>query len=156
MRAPLLLIVMALMGHCKDETVSGHGGATALWHLVSLDGAPFEARATLAFPEKSTIAGESPCNRYSARQSVPYPWFRAEHIVTTRRACPELAEEQRFLRALAEMTLAEVAGDTLLLSNVAGREMVFRARPWRRDRDQGRRRPGPSVGRQDRGNTGRR
>lgn len=129
MRTVLLIAAMALMGHCKDETVSGHGGAAALWHLVNLDGGPFTARATLAFPEEGVIAGEGPCNRYSARQSVPYPWFRAEHVVTTRRACPELAEEQRFLRALAEMTLAEVAGDTLVLSNEAGREMVFRTRP---------------------------
>jgi heat shock protein HslJ len=118
---------MSLLGYCKDETVSGHGGQAAVWGLVSIDGTPVTARATLSFPEEGVIAGEAPCNRYSAQQTVPYPWFRAERIISTRRACPELDAETRFLGALAEMTLVEVAGDTLVLSNDAGREMLFRA-----------------------------
>ncbi|MET4102213.1 heat shock protein HslJ [Roseovarius sp. MBR-78] len=127
MRTALLLIAMSLLGYCKDETVSGHGGQAAVWGLVSIDGTPVTARATLSFPEEGVIAGEAPCNRYSAQQTVPYPWFRAERIIYTRRACPELDAETRFLGALAEMTLVEVAGDTLVLSNDAGREMLFRA-----------------------------
>lgn len=127
MRAALLLIAMSLIGYCKDETVSGHGGQTGGWVLYSLDGTPFEARATLTFPEEGVITGEAPCNRYSAQQTVPYPWFSAERIVSTKRACPDFAAETRYLRALSEMTLSEVAADTLILSNDAGREMVFRA-----------------------------
>ncbi|MBC7178797.1 MAG: META domain-containing protein, partial [Roseovarius sp.] len=38
-----------------------------------------------------------------------------------------LAEEALYLTALAEMTLVEVLGDVMILSNDAGREMVFRA-----------------------------
>lgn len=127
MRTALLLIAMALLGTCKDETVTGHGGQHATWHLISIDGAPYPARATLGFPEQAAIAGEAPCNRYTARQTVPYPWFRAEAITTTRRACPELADEARFLQALAEMTLVEVTGPVLILSTEEGREMVFQA-----------------------------
>lgn len=128
MRTALLLIAMSLLGYCKDETVSGHGAQAAVWELVTIDGTPVTARATLTFPEEGVIAGEAPCNRYSAQQTVPYPWFRAERIISTRRACPELDAETRFLGALAEMTLVEVAGDTLVLSNDAGREMLFRAK----------------------------
>ncbi|WP_297773196.1 META domain-containing protein [uncultured Roseovarius sp.] len=127
MRTVLLLIGMSILGHCKDETVSGHGGATATWTLQSIDGTPFTARATLSFPKEGTLVGEAPCNRYSGAQTLPYPWFRAEALVATKRACPDLEAETRYLRALAEMTLVEVAGDTLLLTNDAGREMVFRA-----------------------------
>lgn len=127
MRTALLIAAMSLLGYCKDETVSGHGGAAATWALRSIDGEPFAARATLGFPEEGMIAGEAPCNRYSARQAVPYPWFRAETIVTTRSTCPDLAEEERFLRALSEMTLVEVTGPVMILSTEEGREMVFHA-----------------------------
>jgi len=128
MRLALVLAALSALGYCKDETVSGHGGEGMTWVLRSLDGAPFTARATLAFPEEGEIAGAAPCNRYAGEQTVPYPWFSAERIVSTRRACPDLDAETRYLRALEQMTLAEIAGDTLILSNDAGREMVFRAR----------------------------
>ncbi|MFB9151465.1 META domain-containing protein [Roseovarius ramblicola] len=127
MRFALVLVAMSLLGYCKDETVSGHGGATATWVLRSIDGAAFPARATLTFPEEGRLAGEAPCNRYSGQQTVPYPWFSAGHIIGTKRACPDLDAETRYFRALGDMTLAEIAGDTLILSNDAGREMVFRA-----------------------------
>lgn len=125
----VLMAVSALTGllQCSDETVSGYGAADVTWHLAELDGAPFTASATLEFPEEGKIAGDAPCNRFFGVQSAPYPWFKAEELGTTRRACPELDQEALFLTALQAMTLAEVAGDTLLLSNDDGREMLFRA-----------------------------
>ena len=128
MRIALLIIATSLLGYCKDETVSGHGGQSTTSTLRSIDGTPFAARATLSFPEEGTLAGEAPCNRYSGAQTLPYPWFRAEALITTKRACPDLEAETRYLRALEDMTLVEVAGDTLLLTNDAGREMMFRAK----------------------------
>jgi len=127
MRIVLVLAAMSILGYCKDETVSGHGGHDKTWVLRSLDGATFPARATLTFPEEGEIAGEAPCNRYSGQQTVPYPWFSAERILSTKRACPDLDAEIRYLHALEDMSLAEIAGNTLILSNDAGREMVFRA-----------------------------
>jgi len=115
------------LGFCgEDETVAGYGGGDVTWALAELDGAAYEARATLRFPEEGRIEGKAPCNRYSGDQGAPYPWFKAEKIAVTRRACPELDAEQAFLAALELMTLSEVAGDTLILSNDNGREMVFR------------------------------
>lgn len=126
-RAAFLLTAMLGLGDCGgDETVAGYGGGDVTWALAELDGTAFEARATLGFPEEGRIEGEAPCNRYSGDQTAPYPWFRAEKIAATRRACPELDAEQAFLTALESMTLSEVAGDTLILSNDAGRQMVFR------------------------------
>lgn len=127
MRAAALALLFGLSLCDGDETASGHGAAGVTWVLAELDGAAFAARATLTFPKPGAIAGEAPCNRYSARQGVPYPWFRAEAVVATRRACPDLAAEARYFRALEAMTLAEVAGDVLILRDDAGREMIFRA-----------------------------
>lgn len=125
-----LLLLLALLGldMCQtDETVAGYGAADRVWQLAELDGARFPARATLSFPEPGKIAGEAPCNRYSGVMVTPYPWFDAGQIVSTRMACPELAQEAAFLAALAAMTLSEVSGDVLILRDEDGREMVFTA-----------------------------
>ncbi len=122
--------LVALCGLCAcmgDETVAQYGGADAEWQLVEIDGNPFDARATLNLAEPGKITGQAPCNRYFGTQRAPYPWFAAKGIGATRRACPDLAAEQHFLKALGDMTLSEVAGDVLILSNDAGREMVFKA-----------------------------
>ena len=53
--------------------------------------------------------------------------LRAGPIAATRRACGELDAEAAFFAALADVSLAEVSGPVLALSNEAGVEMVFRA-----------------------------
>lgn len=122
-----MIALCALTACQKDETVANYGGAERQWTLLEIDGERFAARATLRFGDDGELRGEAPCNSYFGTQTAPYPWFRAENIGATRRACPDLAAEQRYLNLLAEMTLSEVAGDTLILSNDAGREMLFRA-----------------------------
>ena len=125
----LSLSVLALFAACKDETLSGYTPEETTWILESLNGTPFDANATVIFPEKGKIAGKAPCNSFSARQSGPYPWFSVEAIAATKMACPQLGEETQFFNALQSMTLSEVSGDTLILSNDAGQQMVFRAVP---------------------------
>lgn len=127
-RTALLFSAIGGLFGCADETLSGYGAADVTWVLAELDGQPFTARATLSFPEEGTITGKAPCNNFHGAQSAPYPWFAVDQIATTRMACPDLDDaEHDFLNALKEMTLAEVAGNTLLLSNDAGRKMVFEA-----------------------------
>lgn len=127
MRALLTLpLVLSLLNCGGDETLSGHGAGGKTWTLHEIDGTAFSATATITFPEEGKITGEAPCNSYFAAQRQPYPWFEATEIGTTRRACPDLAQETAFLTALSEMTLAEVTDTTLILSTAEGREMVFR------------------------------
>ncbi|SPH16599.1 hypothetical protein DEA8626_00109 [Defluviimonas aquaemixtae] len=124
--SPLCLALSATLGACAgDETLSGHGAREGTWRLSELDGAAFEARATLGFPAPGRISGDGPCNAFNGTQGAPYPWFQAEMLLSTRRACPDLQAENAYFRALTEMTLAEVQDDILILSNTDGREMVF-------------------------------
>lgn len=125
MRAAAL--ALALAGCGADETVSGQVDPATEWRLETLHGAPFAARATLRFPAPGEVAGAGPCNRFSARQTVPYPWIAIEGVRATRRACPELDAERRYFEALGAATLAEVSGGVLILTDGAGREAVFRA-----------------------------
>ena len=128
---PLLLIPAAalLLSACKDETISGYADAGVVWSLVELDGAAFQASATLSFPEKGRIAGQAPCNSYSGTQTAPYPWFETGPILSTKRACPDLNAETAFFAALSKVNIAEVSGSTLILSNETGRQMVFTSQP---------------------------
>jgi len=129
MRILIALLMFTLTGCKYDETISGYVDQRAEWVLVELDGKPFSARATISLPSKGRIAGQAPCNRYSATQSAPRPWFEAGPVISTKMACPDLAAEQRFFKALREMTLVDVLGNVLVLSNETGREMVFKATP---------------------------
>lgn len=120
------LFILGLLG-CADETISGYADPEAAYRLVEIDGTEFSARATIAFLEEGTASGEAPCNAWSATQSVPYPWFELGPIAATKRACSDLSEEARFFDALGQMTLVEVQGPILILTNDDGREMVFKA-----------------------------
>lgn len=126
MRFVLLIAACLALPACrKDETVSGYAGVGSVWVLRDLGGAAYAARATIAFPRQGRIEGEAPCNRWFAAQNAPYPWFEAGPVGSTRMACAGAGAEAAFFAALARVTLAEVAGDVLILRDEAGFEMVF-------------------------------
>ncbi|WP_299847026.1 META domain-containing protein [uncultured Roseovarius sp.] len=128
MRIFLAVLALLALVNCRgDETVAQYGGADIEWKLITLNGDPFPARATLQLGPDGKITGQASCNRYFGTQTAPYPWFSVKNVGATRLACPALDQETIYLTALSEMTLSEVAGDTLILSNDAGREMLFKA-----------------------------
>lgn len=123
----LAILLTALNACRKDETVRAYGGGDRTWTLKILNDAPFPASATLTFPEAGKIAGRAPCNRYFGAMTVPYPWFDAGPIASTKMACRDLKAEITFLKALEAATLSEVLGNVMILSNTEGLEMVFNA-----------------------------
>lgn len=126
----VVLIAVAIMVQLRrggDETVSAYGATGMTWQLKQLNGTPFTARATLRFPEPGALAGEGPCNSFTAEQTAPYPWFELAGMSATEMACAELPQEQAYFAALARMGIAEVSGEVLILSTEAGEEMLFRA-----------------------------
>ena len=127
MRLILLALLMAALTGCeKDESLRAFVPEGSVWRLTELAGAPFPARATLAFPEPGAITGQAPCNTYGANQSAPYPWFEAGPIQATKMACDALTLEQEFFTALRTATFAEISGDTLILSDDSGALLVFK------------------------------
>jgi len=124
----LLLALPLLIAACqKDESISGYANPDATYVLQELNGTPFPAQATLRFPEPGKVTGQGPCNSFFAAQTVPYPWIKIENIAATKRACPDLAQESIYFQILTQMTLAEALGNTLILSNDNGAEMVFKS-----------------------------
>ncbi|MEY8096764.1 META domain-containing protein [Falsihalocynthiibacter sp. S25ZX9] len=109
-----------------DETISGYSATGVTWVLESLNGVAFTASANLTFPGEGEIAGKAPCNAYFGAQTAPYPWFALEDFGSTKMACADMDQESAYFTALAAMTIAEVAGSTLILTNDDGGEMVFK------------------------------
>ncbi|MEO1680061.1 MAG: META domain-containing protein [Pseudomonadota bacterium] len=125
MRRAALFCVLLTLAACGNETLTGYG--TGTYVLEGIDGAAFAARATLSLEEPGRVFGETPCNSYTGALESPYPWFEPGPLAVTQRACIDGAAETQFLAALSEMTLAEVSGPVLLLTDDEGaRTMTFR------------------------------
>lgn len=110
-----------------DQTVRAYAGADRVWTLTELGGEPFTANVTMQFPQATVITGMAPCNSYRAALTLPYPWFNSGPIAATRRACPDMATEFAFFKALEAATLSLVEGDTLTLSDDNKVLLVFKA-----------------------------
>ncbi len=129
MKLPFVLTLVALTSCQSDETISGYIDPESAFTLIEMDDTPFDGRATIQFPRFGTVSGMAPCNTYGARQTAPYPWFKLTELISTETACEDLVAELRYFNVLTNMTLAEVSGPNLILSNDAGQRLVFLAAP---------------------------
>ena len=118
---------LALAACVSDETVTAYA-PNVTYTLESIDGAPLPRSATLVFDRPCFVGGQGPCNAWGAPLTAPYPWFGIGQIEGDAMACPGAGEDLYF-DALRAMEFAEAQGDTLILSNGVGRQMVFRAAP---------------------------
>lgn len=128
---PSFLLILALFFYAADrpvETIYRYGGTGHDWHLTEMNGTEYDGSATITFPGATQVAGQGPCNRFHTQNTLPYPWFKAGPIGSTRMACPDLATEAAFLKALEAADMAIVEGDTLTLSTEGGETLlIFKA-----------------------------
>jgi len=117
---------LLLLAGCGDETLTAYSPEVS-FSLVSINGLAFSSTATLEIGKAGEITGAAPCNNYRASQSAPYPWFEVGPILATKRACPDLAAETNYFETLKRMTIVEVVGPILILTNNANEEMVFQS-----------------------------
>jgi len=119
--------LIPLAACARDETITGYGALGLSWTLTEINETPFDASATLTFPEAGRLAGRAPCNSFTAEITKPYPWFGTGPVAVTRALCPDQPKEDVFFKSLAVMEIAEVTGDTLILSTSDGQTMIFKA-----------------------------
>ena len=120
-----LAIGLALAACGGSETVTQYGGADYTWQLQEIDGSAVDYGASLVLAEGGKVTGQGPCNSFLATQDAPYPWINIQVDVVEQIYCPDIDREEAYLTALQEMSLVEVSGPNMVLSNDAGREMVF-------------------------------
>lgn len=109
------------------DTVGEAAPSRTTWVLTDINDAPATYPASLRLLKEGGVRGAGPCNPFTAEQRAPLPWVEFAAFDTEGRICPRMADENAFFIALASMEFAEVAGDSLLLTNTAGQSLHFRA-----------------------------
>ena len=99
--------------------------ATGVYRLISINAAPFAARATISFSTPGIVSGNAPCNSYSGALTAALPRFATDGIMSTEMGCDALDAEGLFFTSLAAMTRADISASQVSLSNSAGASMVF-------------------------------
>ena len=127
MRAFLPLALLALAGCLRDETVSGYAEPGAVYRLEAVDDRPARTAFALVFPRPGRAEGQGDCLSFTARQTAPYPWFELVDERIRLPDCVHTQEERAVVLLVLAMTIAEFSGDRLLLSDEAGRALLFRA-----------------------------
>lgn len=119
-------LILAILTACfNDETVSGQTDVSDVWVLKTLNDSSVRPRITIEFPDEGQVAGQAPCNRYFAKQTLPLPWFKLTAIGATKMACPDLKLETQYFNLLQNMTTAEITGDTLILKSDTEQTLIF-------------------------------
>ena len=94
-----------------------------MWRLSQLDGRPVTAPATLNFEAGGRYGGRAACNTYGG-DVIAFTNFKINFKppFSTRRACPQLSEEQAYFAILAAATDFRPGreGDTLALLDASG------------------------------------
>ena len=123
MKTFLPFVLCASLAACAaDETITAYGAGDSVWHVIEIDGAAFDAAATISFAAAGTVTGTAPCNTFTASQIALYPWIELGSIAATKRACPDLAQEATFFETLSAVNTADVLGGTMILTAVTDGE----------------------------------
>lgn len=123
-RAALCAVLLACACQAHSDA-AGFGGPGMVWQLSALDDDPVTFTAELTFSQPGRVSGRAPCNRFSGNLRAAFPDFRVDRIVSTKRACPELRAERRFIAALSAADRATRDGDQLILSSESGPRLTF-------------------------------
>lgn len=127
-RPALVALSCTLIGCTPLPDTVGEAAPTGtVYRLSAFNDAPATFGATIRFFEDGTVSGAGPCNSYRATQKAPLPWVEITDLTSTRRTCPEQRSEDAFFLSLQAMDFAEVAGDSLLLTNDEGQSLFFRS-----------------------------
>ncbi len=70
------------------------------------------------------VTGEAPCNRYAGAYAQAGAALEIGPVAATRRACPHLDVEARFLSGLTDVARGDVEGDVLILRDEAGAALM--------------------------------
>ncbi len=127
MRSALAILPIALVACTPySETVGAAVPLGTVWRLETVNDAAASAGMTMLFLASGGVRGSLPCNSYTARQSAPLPWFEIQDISLTRRSCPDIGLEAKYVTLLKSMDHAEIAGEGLLLTNPKEESLFFR------------------------------
>ncbi|WP_418991646.1 META domain-containing protein [Alistipes sp.] len=121
--------------HCRSYQKKTRRPLTGTeWQLIQLGGQtvqPEEGRFTLTLlAEGNRLAGVGACNRLTGSfETDAKRALKIGPVASTRMACPDMAREQAFIRALEQTTHYDMDGPMLLLLADGELRAVFQAVP---------------------------
>lgn len=125
--AMFALLVLAGPAMAQDDMT--HGPVDGRWALQRIDDAPFTTHAELDLSQAGRVSGSGPCNGFSGRMEGDWLAMSIGPLRSTRRACPELDQEHLYFTALQAVQHGAMRDGDLVLTDTAGREMVFTPLP---------------------------
>ena len=102
------------------------------WQLIQLDGRSVKAapETFVLKLENGSVSGAGACNRLmGSYKTGERRALKIGPLATTKMACPNLDQEQQFLRALESTTHYDMDGPMLLLLSNGELHAVFQALP---------------------------
>lgn len=136
-RITLLIAVCAFVAGCCNcrsyQKKTNRPLAGTEWQLIQLGGGsvqPVEGKfaMTLDAAEKR-VSGIGACNRFSATyEATDKRALTFSPLISTRMACPDMATENKFFKALEQTTHYDMDGPMLLLLGDGELKAVFQAK----------------------------
>jgi heat shock protein HslJ len=142
-RAPILGAILPfafLLSACVSDSTGGGSSANDLtpqkmsgsaWGVMTITGLSVveSNKSTLNFVNAEQVQGSGGCNSFSGAMKVEGGVLRLGPIIATKRGCvgPIQAQEDRFLKALADVRGMKMQGEDLVLTNDKG-EVLSRLR----------------------------
>ena len=72
-----------------------------------------------------SVSGNASCNQYSGQNTAVLPEFALGPMAATQMLCPDMHVEVSYLAALELIIRAEMQEGKLVMTSVAGDQMVF-------------------------------
>lgn len=94
------------------------------WRLAQIDGAPVSSNTLMVF-NGGKITGQGPCNLLHGAYVRAGAVFSIDAILTTKKYCAQLSDENRMLDGMLLAQMAELDGEALEISSASGPNLTF-------------------------------
>lgn len=109
-----------------DETLAGYAERHVAYHLVEQAGQDNVPSTIFRITGRKQFSVTTPCGSFAGRFTAPLPWIEIPEPNHTPAPCEETAAVALVIGDLTKATLAEIAGDVIMLSDDAGPILTFR------------------------------
>ena len=126
----LMTFVSAILMGCASTDVEMRTLDSTKWEVAQISGMIIFTTETTKLPtldfdaEKMTVNGTTGCNNYSGSYTMDGSQLAFGPMATTRMACPDIAIESGFQKAIAKIGSYKINGDLLRFFDDSGVELL--------------------------------
>jgi len=129
-----VVLVLVLSGCTQDDRDNARIDVRGDWKVEVIGDARVieDSPATISFEDEQRVDGNASCNRYFGSYTLERGKLELSQLGSTMMICSELLMEQedRFLRALGEVSQAESVDNELILKDEQGKILIRGSRTF--------------------------